>query len=48
MQEPGAMAVDASSGPQLPWGPGSTLRLGLPATLAFDASDVVWPDLRGA
>ena len=48
MQEPGAMAVDASSGLELPWGPGSTLRLGLPATLAVDASDVVWPDLRGA
>jgi hypothetical protein len=48
MQEPGAMAVDASSGPQLPWGSGSTLRLSLPASLAFDASDVVWPDLSGA
>jgi hypothetical protein len=48
MKELEASAVDASSELELPWGPGSTLRLGLPAALAVDASDVIWPDLRGA
>ena len=48
MREPGAMAVGAFSWPELPWGPDSTLRLDLPATMAVDPSNVVWPDLRGA
>src|SRR3954447_12200527 len=48
MQERGVSAVGEPLELELPWGPGSTLRLGLPATLAVDASDVIWPDLRGA